>query len=197
MKAAILIIILAISLMVVPACASLNITQSVSESSIKWTWYDPAGNLYMVYVDGAFMKNTTSQFYYLPDLKSMEEHRIDLYVYNQTKATATGGSIASPDQIADLKDTKITLTSLNSVLFYVLLILLIALTVITALIQNPVKGILLGIFSSLLALALSIIAGFFMDWLIFLSIITGILAVIFTILHGQQLTKNTYFSFPW
>jgi hypothetical protein len=180
-----------------PACASINLTQSTGETYIKWTWNDPSSALLMVYVDGVFVKNATSQYYYLSGLKSMEEHRIDLYTYNQTKATATGGTLSSPDQIGDLVGTKTTSTTLNSGLFYILLILLIALTVVTALIQNPVKGALLGIFSSLLALALSIIAGFFMDWLILLSIITGVLAVIFTILHGQQIMKNSYFSFSW
>lgn len=192
-----MVLILTFCILIAPACASISINQSNGENFIKWTWIDPASGLYMVYVDGAFVKNTTSQYYYLTDLRPMEEHRIDLYTFNQTKATETGGSISSPDEIGDLVSTKTSSTTLNSGLFYILLIILIFLTVISALIQNPVKGFLLGLFASIFAVALSIVAGFFMDWLIILSIITGVLAVIFTILHGQQIMKNTYISFPW
>lgn len=194
----ILAIILGICLMVIPACAvNINLTQKTGETFIKWMWNDPAFPLQMIYVDGAFVKNTTSQYYYLTDLQPMEEHRIDIYVYNSGKAITSGGSLASPDEIADLQATRTNSTTINSGLFYILMIILIALTIITAVIANPIKGFLIGIFTAIFALALSFIAAFFMDWLIILSIITGVLAVIFTIFHGQQIMKNSYFRFPW
>jgi hypothetical protein len=194
----ILAILIGICLMVIPACAvNINLTQKTGETFIKWMWNDPTLPLQMIYVDGAFVKNTTAQYYYLTDLQPMEEHRIDIYVYNPAKALASHGSIASPDEIADLRATRTNSTTINSGLFYILLILLIALTIITAVIVNPIKGFLIGLFTAIFALALSFIAAFFMDWLIILSIITGVLAVIFTILHGQQIMKNSYFRFPW
>ena len=191
-------IIIGICFLAIPAyAANINLTQKTGETYIKWIWNDPAFPLQMIYIDGAFIKNTTAQYYYLTDLQPMEEHRIDIYLYNPAKALSSGGTLSSPDEIADLQATRTNSTTINSGLFYILLIILIALTIISAIIINPIKGFLIGIFTAIFAIALSFIAAFFMDWLIILSIITGVLAVIFTILHGQQIMKNSYFRFPW
>lgn len=186
-------IVLAI-LLVMPVSGALNLTDKTGENYIKWTWDEPTFPLYMIYVDGIFIKNTTSQYYYLTDLQAMEEHRIDIYQYNPTKA-AGGGTITSPDEIADLIASKTSSTTLNIGIYYLLMGILIIFTGMAGLIQNPVRGLLFGIMAIILAFVLGFLSAFFLDFLTVLSIIFGVLSVIFSALHVQQIMKNTYINF--
>lgn len=192
-------IILLISI-IYPVCAlNLNLTYQSSETSIKWVWSDPASQLYMIYVDGIFIKNSTTQYYYLngQDMHPMEQHRIDIYLYNPTKAVGSGGTLDSPDQIADLEGTMTSSTTLNIGIYYLLMGILILCTIITGLIKNPVRGLLIGILGIILAITLALLSANFMEFLIILSIIFGLLSSIFVVLHAQAITKNTYISFRW
>jgi hypothetical protein len=181
------------------SATNLNLSHELGETSIKWTWYEPTYPLYMIYVDTQFIKNTTTQYYYLngQDVKSMEQHRIDIYLYNPAKAAGSGGTLDSPEEIADLQATMTSTTTMNIEIYILLMVILVICTIITGLIQNPVRGFLIGLLSIILAITLSLLSAFFMDFLTLLSIIIGFLAVIFTVLHAQAIMKNSYISFNW
>lgn len=198
MKASLIIFLLLLTIIVAPACAvNINLTEKTGQNYIKWSWNVPSTPAYMVYIDGTFIFNTTNQFYYLTDLKTMEEHRIDLYLYDGTIAAASGlnASINSPSTIATLQDSKTSSTTMDGSLYLMMAALLVIFTGIAGLIQNPVKGLLFGILAIINAIILSLLSAFFMDFLVIFSIILGILAVIFTVLHVQSIMKNTYIGF--
>lgn len=192
-----MIIILAI---ICPVSAeNLNLTHHSSETSIKWEWFEPTSPVYMIYVDGVFIKNSSTQYYYLngQDIRPMEQHRIDIYLYNPAKAGSTGGTLDSPDQIADLQATMTSTTTLNIGIYYLLMGILILCTIITGLIKNPVRGFLIGLLGIILAITLALLSANFMEFLIILSIILGVLSLVFVVLHAQAITKNTYSGFRW
>lgn len=191
--------IILISIIYPVSAANVNLTHHSSETAIKWEWYDPTSPVYMVYIDGIFIKNSSTQYYYLngQDIHPMEQHRIDIYLYNVSKAAGTGGTLESPDLIADLKGTMTSSTTLNIGIYYLLMGILIICTIITGLIKNPVRGLLIGILGVILAITLALLSANFMESLIFLAIILGILSSIFVVLHAQAIMKNTYISFRW
>lgn len=198
MKASWLILLILLAIIVAPAYAvNINLTEKTGQNYIKWSWAVPTTPSFMVYIDGNFVFNTTNQYYYISDLMPMEEHRIDLYLYNATIAAASGlnASIDSPSTIGELQDTKTSSTTMSKSLYYLLAGLLVIFTGIAGLIQNPVKGLIFGILAIILAIILSFLSAFFMDFLVILSIILGVVAGIFTVLHAQSIMKNTYIGF--
>lgn len=186
-----------IGLFVIPlgSAASIHLTEKTGENYIRWTWDAPLVAENMIYVDGIFIKNGSINYYYLTDLKPMEEHRIAIYIYNPARAAASGLGLTSPEDIADLQEAMTSSTTMNSGLYYLLFGLLIFSTVISGLIRNSVKGLIFGILAIILAIVLSYLSAFFMDWLVLFSGVIGVVALIFTILHVQVLMKNTYIDF--
>jgi hypothetical protein len=190
-----IIALLLLAICISPACATtLNFTEKVGQNYIKWAWNVPSTPEYMIYVDGSFAVNTTNQYYYLNDLQASEEHRIDIYQYNAGKAITSGTSanIDSPTTIADFKYSKTSSTSMSDSLFYIVGGLLVILTVIAGNIKNPIKGLIFALVGIIVAILLALMAGSFLNTLIYLSIILGVVNTILLILHLQEIMKNTY-----
>ncbi len=109
--------------LLIQSAAAITVTASVTEHSIVWEW-EP-GTEYLVYVDGKHAMNTTMGRYHLSDLLPYQEHRIDLYLYDEDMAAVnTTAGLQSPDRFAVLQGTSgvTTLHSTTMLYFGILLI---------------------------------------------------------------------------